>query len=60
MNRQENVRYRIAVPQLMRNEGVLALYKGFVPLVCRDVPAWAVYFWAYEYLKDLFGLIEAD
>jgi len=60
VNRQENIRYRTVIPQLIRNEGVLALYKGFLPLICRDVPSWAAYFWSYEYLKDKFGITEAD
>lgn len=23
-------------------------------MICRDLPAWGAYFWAYEVLKDLF------
>ena len=38
----------------------MALYKGFLPLVIRDVPSWAVYFWSYEFLKEKFGVTDAD
>ena len=41
---------------MMRTEGSLSLYKGFTALMLRDVPGWGVYFWSYEYLKDLFGI----
>lgn len=32
--------------------GITGLYKGFWPLFWREMPAWGVYFWAYEYLKQ--------
>ena len=56
VNRQEFMRYREAVPLLMRNEGPMSLYKGFTALLLRDVPGWGVYFCSYEVLKDMFGL----
>lgn len=60
VHRTESIPYRVVVPQLIRNEGFMALYKGFWALAARDVPGWATYFWTYEVLKDQFGLQEAD
>lgn len=34
----------------------MSLFKGFTPLVYRDVPGWGVYFYSYDLLKDMFGL----
>ena len=56
MNRQEFIRYREAIPLMMRTEGSMSLYKGFGALLLRDVPGWGVYFCSYEILKDLFGV----
>jgi Mitochondrial carrier protein len=47
VNRSESVKYR----QIYQQIGVQGLYKGVLPLLCRDVPGWGVYFWAYELLK---------
>ena len=55
----ENIRYREAVPELIRNEGFGSLYKGFGALLLRDMPGWGVYFWCYEFLKKAFNLQEA-
>ena len=55
----ENIKYRLAIPVLMRNEGFGGLYKGFGALMLRDVPGWGVYFWSYEMLKNFFGIPEA-
>lgn len=41
---------------MIRSEGSLSLYKGFVPLLWRDVPGWGAYFWSYEFLKEKFGI----
>ena len=56
VNRQEFIKYREAIPTLIRNEGPLSLYKGMTALMVRDVPGWGVYFWSYEVLKDMFGV----
>lgn len=32
----------------MRNEGVVALYKGLVPVLLRAAPERAALFWGYE------------
>ena len=34
----------------------MSLYKGFTALLLRDVPGWGVYFWSYEFLKEMFGI----
>ena len=30
------------------------MYRGFWASAWRDIPGWAVYFWAYDILKDLY------
>lgn len=30
------------------------IYRGFWPMFWRDVPAWATYFWGYDFFKSLF------
>lgn len=37
--------------QIIRQEGVLALYNGLLPSVFRTIPATAVLFLVYEYSK---------
>ena len=32
--------------------GFFGIYKGFLSTMARDVPAWAAYFWTYEFLKE--------
>ena len=59
VNRVETVRYREEIPRLISNEGYMGLYKGFGALVCRDVPGWGVYFFAYDFLKRCMGVAEA-
>jgi hypothetical protein len=36
---------------IIKNEGYKGLFKGFWATFFRDVPGWAVYFYAYEALK---------
>lgn len=36
---------------ICRKEGVMSLYNGLLPTVCRTVPATAVLFLVYEYSK---------
>ena len=46
--------------QLVKSEGFFGgVYKGMLSLLCRDVPAWGVYFSCYEVLKDQFKMGEA-
>jgi hypothetical protein len=54
------VKYRVLVKEIMGNEGWKGMYRGFVPLILRDVPAWSAYFWSYEYMKHRTGLAEKD
>lgn len=37
-----------ALRELLRNEGALALYKGFVPVFLKAAPESAAFFWGYE------------
>ena len=53
------MRYRKAIPQLLRSEGFGGLYKGVGALMMRDVPGWGVYFYTYESLKEYFGMTKA-
>lgn len=39
---------RDALRELVRNEGVVALYKGLVPVLLRAAPEGAALFWGYE------------
>lgn len=41
---------------IVRNEGFLALYKGFVAQVARDIPGRGIYFFTYEFVQRLLGL----
>lgn len=36
---------------IARKEGILALYSGLTPTICRTIPATAVLFLVYEYTK---------
>jgi len=38
----------------------MGLYKGFLPMLLRDVPGWGVYFFTYEYLKALMRLDSSE
>jgi hypothetical protein len=48
--------YRRDLRVLLQNEGARGLFKGYSAMFWRDVPGWAVYFWAYEYLKIKAGI----
>lgn len=45
------------VKTIYRNEGILALYNGLLPTICRTIPATAVLFATYEYTKRFFHFI---
>ena len=60
VNRVESIKYRKAIPELIRNEGYMGLYKGLLALQIRDIPGWGVYFWCYEVLKSWTGVREAE
>jgi solute carrier family 25 carnitine/acylcarnitine transporter 20/29 len=37
----------------LKNDGVKGMFKGYWPTFFRDVPGWAVFFYAYELFKKL-------
>ena len=38
--------------QIKKSQGLKGLYRGLTASAARDIPGWAVYFWAYEWLKQ--------
>ena len=52
VNKENFVKYRTAIPQLIKQEGPTALYKGLSAQFIRDVPGWGVYFYTYAYLQQ--------
>jgi solute carrier family 25 carnitine/acylcarnitine transporter 20/29 len=58
VNREGSVKYRTLIADIMATEGWIGMYRGFLPLVLRELPAWSSYFWSYEYLKHMTGLNE--
>lgn len=42
--------FRVGI-DIVKKEGVLALYNGLTPTICRTIPATAVLFLVYEYTK---------
>lgn len=38
---------------IVRKEGIMSLYNGLTPTICRTIPATAVLFLVYEYSKKL-------
>lgn len=44
----------IVFKTIFKNEGILALYNGLLPTLCRTIPATAVLFATYEYSKKFF------
>jgi len=52
----ESLKYRTVINEV----GIFGLYRGFWPLFWRDVPAWAVYFWAYELFKNKTSIKETE
>lgn len=45
------------VQTILKNEGLLALYNGLLPTLCRTIPATAVLFATYEYSKKFFHFV---
>lgn len=58
INRKENVSAIVLVKDLLRKEGYRGLYKGFTPALIIQGPGSGVYFWAYEKIKNYFGVNE--
>mgnify|MGYP000660451641 CR=1 FL=1 len=57
---REGVQYRTIIAEILETEGTMGFYRGFAPLVLRDVPAWGAYFWAYEFLKVKTGIAKTE
>lgn len=39
--------------EIIRKEGILALYNGLLPSILRTIPASATLFWSYEYCRKI-------
>ena len=59
-SRVETLRYRTVMRNIINNEGVKGLFRGFWITFWRDLPSWAAYFWSYELLKSFGGLTEIE
>lgn len=55
---QVNTGQHISYSQVVSEVGVTGIYKGFWATMWRDVPSWAVYFWAYEHYKNKYTTAE--
>lgn len=53
INTESCVSLKEASRTIYMEEGISGFYKGVWPMFWRDVPGWAIYFWAYEYCKSL-------
>lgn len=51
IQREGKISYNGEVRRVLRSEGVQGLYRGFWTTAWRDVPAWAVFFTTFDYLK---------
>lgn len=45
-----------AVSNLLRTEGILGFYRGFLPTVAREIPFTCIQFPLYEYLKRKYSV----
>lgn len=52
MEEGNRVRYGPIVKQLVAERGVSGLFKGITPILCRELPAWAVYFPSYRFYEQ--------
>ena len=43
--------YSQVIGEIVRSDGWVGLYRGFWPMIYRDVPGWAAYFYVYEAAK---------
>ena len=55
VNRQESLKYRKAIPLIIRHEGISGLWKGFMPNML-GTPGTGIYFCTYEYIKRHFKI----
>ena len=58
VNRNETISARALAHDLIRQEGLRGLYKGFIPSLLIYVPGTGTYFWAFECLKNAFSVNE--
>ena len=52
MTSEGSLSYIAETKAILRQQGIAGMYRGFWASACRDIPGWAVYFAAFEYLKN--------
>ena len=50
VNRDKPLKYRKAIPLLLKDEGIRGFWKGITPQILAT-PGTGIYFFTYEYLK---------
>ena len=53
MKVKEKCCYKEEITQLVKQDGIQGLYRGFWATALREVPSWGVYFATYDWLKKL-------
>jgi len=53
VQKEGQISYSRIASDLYRMQGITGLYRGFWAFAWRDVPGWAVYFSAYQWLKEV-------
>ena len=53
VQKEGQINYSRIASDLYRMQGITGLYRGFWAFAWRDVPGWAVYFSAYQWLKEV-------
>ena len=51
--RQDTLKWTEVMRQMYREGGMIAFYRGWLPLLCRDVPGYFLLFGVYDYGRDL-------
>jgi len=51
VNKEGRLGYQKEVTNILKDQGVRGLYRGFWASAWRDVPGWGIFFASYEYLK---------
>lgn len=49
-----------AVSSVLKTEGLLGLYRGFLPTVAREIPFTCIQFPLYEFFKSEYGQYKGD
>jgi len=52
MTKEGNMSYLAETQNIIRQQGLSGLYRGFWASALRDIPGWAVYFGSFDYLKS--------